>query len=184
MMSTKKKVLGILGSTKANSNNERLLRRVGKLIEENIEFSIFNQIAELPHFNPDLDNDAVAPLVTDFRNRITEADGVLICTPEYVFSIPGSLKNALEWTVSTVVFSDKPLGIITVSASGEKGHEQLQLIMRTLGANFNEDTLLLIGGIKGKVNEQGEITHTETLEKVNRFSKVFLQLVDSKPGLI
>lgn len=177
MMPAKKKVLGILGSTKANSNNERLLRKIGELMQEIIDLTIFNQIAELPHFNPDLDNEEVAPVVEDFRKQIAEADGVLICTPEYVFSIPGSLKNALEWTVSTVVFSDKPLGMITASASGEKGHEQLQLIMRTLGANFNEDTLLLISGIKGKINEQGEITHADTLQRIKDFANAFTRLL-------
>lgn len=177
-MLAKKKVLGILGSTKAQSSNERLLRKVGELLHESIDLAIFNRIAELPHFNPDLDNEEVAAVVTDFRRKVAEADGVLICTPEYVFSIPGSLKNALEWTVSTVVFSDKPLGIITASASGEKGHEQLQLIMRTLGANFNEDTLLLISGIKGKINEQGEITHADTLQRTKYFADAFLELLE------
>jgi NAD(P)H-dependent FMN reductase len=176
-MTPKKKVLGILGSTKAHSSNERLLKKIGEILQGYVDLIIFSQIAELPHFNPDLDNEEVAPLVADFRNQIAEADGVLICTPEYVFSIPGSLKNALEWTVSTVVFSGKPIGIITASASGDKGHELLQLIMRTLGAQFDEDTLLLISGIKGKINEQGEIIHKETLEKVNYFSKAFLQIL-------
>ncbi|MBA4850615.1 NADPH-dependent FMN reductase [Emticicia sp. BO119] len=176
-MVLKKKVLGILGSTKANSNNERLLKKIGELMQEHIDLTIFDKIAELPHFNPDLDNEEIAPLITDFRNQIAEADGVLICTPEYVFSIPGSLKNALEWTVSTVVFSDKPLGIITASASGEKGHEQLQLILRTLGADFNEETLLLISGIKGKINEQGELTLPETEQKVKRFAEAFIKLL-------
>lgn len=177
MMMSKKKVLGILGSTKANSNNERLLRKVGELMQDSIDLTIFNQIAEIPHFNPDFDNEQVAPIIADLRRQIAEADGVLICTPEYVFSVPGSLKNVLEWMVSTVVFSDKPLGIITASASGEKGHEQLQLVMRTLGADFNEDTLLLISGIKGKIDEQGEITHAETLQKTKHFVDAFLKLL-------
>ncbi|RYU97456.1 NADPH-dependent FMN reductase [Emticicia agri] len=173
----KKKVLGILGSTKAHSSNERLLKKIGEVMQEHIDLTIFNQIADQPHFNPDLDNAEVAPVVTDFRQQIAEADGVIICTPEYVFSIPGSLKNALEWTVSTVVFTDKPLGIITASASGEKGHEQLQLIMRTLGVDFTEDTLLLISGIKGKVNNEGEIVHAETLHQVKQFSEAFVAYI-------
>ena len=172
-MVTKKKVLGILGSTKAYSSNERLLKKIGALLQESIDLTIFNQIAELPHFNPDSDNEQVAPVIAGFRKQIAEADGVLICTPEYVFSIPGSLKNALEWTVSTVVFTDKPLGIITASASGEKGHEQLQLIMRTLGADFNEDTLLLISAVKGKINNEGEVVHEETMNNIRQFSEAF-----------
>ena len=180
-MSTKKKVLGILGSTKVQSSNERLLRRIGELMKDSVDLTIFNQIANLPHFSPDLDNhESVIPVVADFRQQIAEADGVLICTPEYVFSIPGSLKNALEWTVSTTVFADKPLGIITASASGEKGHEQLQLIIRTLGADFNEDTLLLISGIKGKIDTNGEIIDEETMRRMKQFSAAFLEQISSK----
>ena len=55
------------------------------------------------------------------------------------------------------MFSNKPTGVITVSASGEKGHEELKLIMQTVMAKFTPDTALLIRGIKGKVNEQGDI---------------------------
>lgn len=176
-MASKKKVLGILGSTKANSSNERLLRKIGELMHEDADLTIFNQLSELPHFNPDVDDSQLAPIVASFRQQIAAADGVLICTPEYVFSIPGSLKNALEWTVSTVVFTDKPLGIITAAASGEKGHEQLALIMQTLGADFNEDTSLMISGIKSKINEQGEIINAETLEQVKRFKGAFLSLL-------
>ena len=177
-MALKRKILGILGSTKANSSNERLLRKIGDLMQESIELTVFNQITEFPHFNPDINDTRVAPVIASFRQQIAEADGVLICTPEYVFSIPGSLKNALEWTVSTVVFTDKPLGIITAAASGEKGHDQLQLIMRTLGAYFNEDTSLVISSIKGKINDQGEITHAETLKRLEGFTEAFLKLLD------
>lgn len=176
-MIAKKRVLGILGSTKAHSSNERLLMKIGELMKQDVDLTIFNQIAELPHFNPDINESQLDPVIANFRQQITEADGVLICTPEYVFSIPGSLKNALEWMVSTVVFTDKPLGIITAAASGEKGHEQLQLIMRTLGADFNEDTSLVISGIKGKINEHGEITHNETLARIEHFTDAFLNLL-------
>ena len=71
-----------------------------------------------------------------FRKSIEEADAVLICTPEYVFSLPGILKNALEWTVSTTVFSDKPTALLTASSSGEKAHESLLLVMKTLGLSL------------------------------------------------
>jgi NAD(P)H-dependent FMN reductase len=53
-----------------------------------------------------------------FRKKIEDADGVLICTPEYVYSLPGSLKNAVEWMVSTTLFTDKPAALITAASSG------------------------------------------------------------------
>ena len=72
------------------------------------------------------------------------------------------LKNAIEWCVSTTVFSDKPVGIITASASGEKAHEELKLIMQTVQAIVHEETCLLIKGVKGKVGEEGEMIDAKT----------------------
>ncbi|WP_337042649.1 NADPH-dependent FMN reductase [Emticicia sp. 17c] len=180
-MAARKKVLGILGNIRTDSSNERLLRYIGAINAHAIDLHIFKQLADIPHFNPEHDNESVPAVVTDFRKLITDADGVIICTPEYVFSIPGSLKNALEWVVSTTVFTDKPLGLITASASGQKGHEQLQLIMQTLGGKFSHDTLLLISGIKGKIGADGAITDAETDLQIRQFSENFLKNMNEMP---
>jgi chromate reductase, NAD(P)H dehydrogenase (quinone) len=102
--------------------------------------------------------------VRDFRQKIEQADGVLISTPEYVFSIPGILKNALEWTVSTIVFNEKPTAVITAASSGNAAHESIQLILKTIGAYFDENTAVLIQSPKSKMNDNGEITDAKTLE--------------------
>jgi NAD(P)H-dependent FMN reductase len=112
-----------------------------------------------------------------FRKRIEESAGVIFCTPEYIFSIPSGLKNAIEWCVATVVFSDKPTGIIVASGLGDKGFDELKLIMKTVTAKFNDDTTLLISGIKGKVNQQGDITHEATKQQVSKFVESFASLV-------
>lgn len=178
-MGDKKKVLAISGSTRENSSNERLIRKIAELSSEAIELTLFASISELPHFNPDLDNaDALPASVLAFRQQIAAADGVLICTPEYVFTLPGSLKNALEWCVSTTLFSQKPTGLITASASGEKGHEALQLVMRTIEAKFNEGTSLLIKGIKAKIDMEGNIADAKTLEDVSAFTASFVKLLN------
>jgi hypothetical protein len=76
-----------------------------------------------------------------------------------------------------VVFTEKPLGIITASAHGQKGHEELMLIMRTVMAKFNEDTTLLIQGIKGKIEKDGEIVDQKTKEEVFRFVESMKRLI-------
>lgn len=83
------------------------------------------------------------------------------------------MKNAIEWCVSTTVFSQKPIGLITASASGIKGHEELQLLMRTVEAKFTAGATLLIQGIQGKFNDQDELTDNETIESLHRFIRVF-----------
>ncbi|MFG4001583.1 NADPH-dependent FMN reductase [Flavobacterium aquidurense] len=156
------KIFAITGSTRRNSSNYKILKYISENIKPKFEIEIFEDLADIPHFNPDLDTENPPKEVKAFRNKINEADGILICTPEYVFSLPGSLKNALEWCVSTTIFSDKKTGLITASASGEMGHEQLTLIMKTLEAEFQDETKLLIQGIRGKIDEEGKIINEET----------------------
>ena len=119
-MENKKKILAIIGSTRVNSSNLNLVKYLEVLSKDIFEITYFEGLITLPHFNPDLDHENPPQEVVAFRQQIADAHGVIICTPEYVFSLPGSLKNAIEWCVSTTVFSQKPVGLITASASGEK----------------------------------------------------------------
>lgn len=176
-MVKKKKILAIIGSTRANSSNLKIVEHIAALTKDYFDINVFDGISNLPHFNPDLDNDNPPRTVVELRELILSSDGLLICTPEYVFSIPGSLKNAIEWCVSTTVFSQKRIGLITASASGEKAHEELLLIMKTVESKFTNETALLISGIKGKFNAQGLLADLETLERLQTFSKAFNKLL-------
>ncbi|MBZ4042573.1 NADPH-dependent FMN reductase [Flavobacterium hibisci] len=167
------KIFAITGSTRKNSSNFKILKFISENINREFEVEIFEDLEELPHFNPDLDNESPPEKVISFRNKIAQADGILICTPEYVFSLPGSLKNALEWCVSTTVFANKKTGLITASASGEMGHQQLLLIMKTLEAKFENDDSLLIQGVRGKIDEEGKMINSQTLEAMQLFIKDF-----------
>jgi chromate reductase, NAD(P)H dehydrogenase (quinone) len=173
MTEQKKKILAISGSTRKNSSNFKILKFISENINKEFEVELFEELESIPHFNPDLDTEHPPEEVRAFRDKINNATGVLICTPEYVFSLPGSLKNALEWCVSTTVFSNKKVGLITASASGEKGHEQLGLIMKTIEAKFTDETQLLIQGIRGKLNAEGTITDEKTLHTILAFSTNF-----------
>jgi len=174
----KKNILAIIGSASKNSSNLKLVQRIAALTQDYFEIIIFDRLSSLPHFDPELSVGNTPQIISDFRQLIQESNGVIICTPEYVFSIPGSLKNAIEWCVATTVFSRKPVGLITASASGEKGHEELKLIMRTIEALFTEDTTLLIKGIKGKITESGNITDDKTNEQLVAFITAFKKLVE------
>ena len=130
-----KNIFVINGSASSYSSNQKLITLIVDLTQDTLNIKVFNDLKTLPHFDPELSIDNTPEEILKFRKEIEIADGVLICTPEYVFSIPSGLKNMIEWCVSTTVFSGKPLGIITASAHGEKGHVELQLIMETLMAN-------------------------------------------------
>ncbi len=163
----------IIGSASKNSSNERLIDNFAQLTSEIFNLTVCNDLKNLPHFDPELSVNTPPKTVIEFRDNIQNADGVIICTPEYIFSIPSGLKNAIEWCVSTTVFSDKPTGLITASASGQKGHEELLLIMKTVGASFTKETTLLIQGVKGKIDEQGQITSEQTEIDLKKFIEEF-----------
>ena len=178
-MADKKNIFVINGSASKNSSNEKLIDNFANLTKDYFNLTVFNHLKTLPHFDPELSIDNTPKIIVEFRAAIKNADGILICTPEYIFSIPGGLKNAIEWCVSTAVFSDKPIGLITASASGQKGHEELQLIMKTLMTKFSDETTLLIQGVKGKINEQGEITDSKTLEDLTDFIDAYKAQIEN-----
>lgn len=172
-----KKIFVINGSASDNSSNQKLIDNFAYLTKEFFNLTVFNDLKTLPHFNPELSVANTPKIISDFRNNIEMADGVLICTPEYIFSIPSGLKNAIEWCVSTTLFADKPTGIITASANGEKGHEELQLLANTIMAKFTPETTLLIKGIKGKINESGNIIDDKTKDDLKKFIDAFKKLL-------
>ena len=174
MMNVNYKILCLSGSIRKNSLNEKVLFTIRNQ-QPGLRYDFFD-LSSLPYFNPDLEGEQTPPPVLAFLKAIEKTDAVLICTPEYVFSLPGLLKNALEWTVSSIVFSDKPLAFVIASSAGEKAFETLDLIMSTLGAKTSEETKLLIRSPKSKLNEQGEFD-SQTLAQLHNLMKALNILV-------
>jgi NAD(P)H-dependent FMN reductase len=146
-MPGKKNVFVIIGSASNNSANQKLIEHIAHAFDQDFNWTIYDDLKLLPHFDPELSINNPPQIIAAFRDAIEKADGILICTPEYVFSVPSGLKNAIEWCVSTTVFSDKPVGLITASADGRKTHQELQLIMKTIMAIRSEETTLLNQGV-------------------------------------
>src|SRR5258708_18748498 len=95
-----KNIFAISGSLRLGSSNHAILNALGKMMPSNINYTIYNGLSEIPAFDPDLDNDNPPAAVSTFRKQLAEADGIIICTPEYAYGVPGALKNALDWTDS------------------------------------------------------------------------------------
>ncbi len=178
-MTKRKNIFVIIGSASRNSANQKLIDVFAALTIDDFKLTIYNDLKSLPHFDPELSIEKTPKIVVEFREAIDNADGIIICTPEYIFSLPSGLKNAIEWCVSTTVFSDKPMGLITASASGQKGHEELQLIMKTVMTIFTDETTLLIQGVKGKITEKGEIIDAKILQDLGKFISSFKTLVEN-----
>ncbi|WAC14286.1 NADPH-dependent FMN reductase [Dyadobacter pollutisoli] len=156
-------ILGISGSLRPDSTNTVILRAFEAFLPANTNFKIFHGLDEIPHFSPGLDDTAA---VTAFKTAIQQADGVIICTPEYAFGVPGTLKNALDWTVASGDLNDKPVSAVSASplnTGGEKALASLLLTLTALGTRKNDDSSLSIPNIKHKIDANQQVSDQETL---------------------
>ena len=174
-MGKRKKIMAISGSARKNSANLRLIKAIDELTREKFDTTVFEGLTDLPHFNPDLDNDNPPEPVNSFRELLKSSDGILICTPEYAMGVPGTLKNALDWTVSSGEFSGKPVALITASTSGLKAHESLLDTLQVIDARINEETQYLISFIQVKLNSENKITDEQTMSDIQRLIGAFAE---------
>lgn len=169
-----KNVLALIGSLSAKSSNKTIVEHIGHLTAGKLDIEIYDGIRDLPQFNPDLEKEAPPPIVAEFRRLVREVDAVLISTPEYIFGVPGALKNALDWTVSTADFREKPVALIVASLSGEKAFESLSLTLQTIEAIIADGSSLLISHIKAKISPDGKINHEQTLTGIKALTDSFI----------
>jgi len=175
MKEKKIKILAVPGSLRSNSSSHRVISVIANMIPDNIDFIIYSDLGNLPHFNDEENYD----IVHEWRRLIKGADGVLICTPEYAFGVPGSLKNALDWTVSSGEFYNKPVALITASSAGDKAHASLLQTLTALTAKVTEEVTLLIPFIRSKFNEKGEMIDPSTLSEIKRVINGLIHLAES-----
>ncbi|MEU9079711.1 NAD(P)H-dependent oxidoreductase [Kitasatospora sp. NPDC048538] len=128
-MSNERHVLLLSGSLRAGSTNETVLRTAAAVAAATagVRATYFEGLAALPHFNPDHDTDPLPGPVADLRAAVAAADALLICTPEYAGTLPGSFKNLLDWTVGGTEISDKPSAWINAAGPGRGGGAEATL---------------------------------------------------------
>jgi chromate reductase len=134
------RILGISGSLRRDSHNTALLRAAAELLPDDVEFEIWDGLKTVPPYDQD-DDTAEAPAeVAELRSRFVGADAVLIATPEYNASIPGQLKNALDWVSRPVITNplrNKPAAVVGAS-TGAFGavwaQAELRKVLSTIGA--------------------------------------------------
>ena len=138
-------ILLISGSTRKDSGNTAALRTVRALAPGGVDARLYHGLAALPAFDPDLDvpgpaspgtDRGLAAAVSDLRAQIAAAAAVLFCTPEYAGTLPGSLKNLLDWTVGGGEMDGKPAGWINVAdgGRGRGAEEHLAMVLGYVGA--------------------------------------------------
>ncbi len=165
-MESNKVIVALSGSIRDNSSTQKSLKSLGSYMPNEFDYIIYDGLQKLPYFNPELDEETPPEEVQSFRLLLDKADGVVICTPEYIKGVPGVLKNALEWLVSSANLYTKPVAIITSSGGGENAHQALQLNLNMLNADVSEGRTLLISGANSKLSESGEFANHEVVKSL------------------
>jgi chromate reductase, NAD(P)H dehydrogenase (quinone) len=140
-------LLAISGSLRAGSSNTALLEAAQLLAPPDVDLRMYDGLAHLPAFNPDLDTigaERLPRVVAELRAAVGRADGILISSPEYAHGIPGSLKNALDWLVGSVEFPGKPVALLTPSSRSTHAQAQLVEVLTTMNARLIREASLTV----------------------------------------
>ena len=151
-------ILAISGSLRTASSNTILLNAAAALAPEDVEVIVYRELASLPHFNPDLDNDAVPSAVTDFRSRVCKSSGVVISSPEYAHGVPGVLKNALDWLVRSGELYEKPVALFSASPRATFAETSLKETLKVMSARLVSDASITVPLLGKNLDESGVIS--------------------------
>jgi NAD(P)H-dependent FMN reductase len=128
------KILAISGSLQARSSNTALVRLAQRAANDQVSVDVFDALDSLPYFNPDLDIEPPPTAVANLRAQVAAADAILIASPEYAHEMPGVLKNALEWLVSSGELYAKPVAVLCAAPGPQRGTYAREALERTLTA--------------------------------------------------
>jgi chromate reductase len=171
-MSKPIRILGIAGSLRRESYNRAALRAATQLLPEGATIEIF-ELDGIPGFNQDDEQDPPTKVV-ELKRRIREADAILIVTPEYNYSVPGVLKNAIDWAsrpYGDSAWNGKPAAIMGASV-GTFGTARAQYHLRQIFVFLNMYTLnqpeVMIGNASERFDAEGNLTHDVTREFIRQ----------------
>ena len=166
------RILAISGSLRRDSQNTLLLRAVAEVMPVGVELELYDGLKDVPPYDSDDDVEPAPPAVAALRRAVAEADAVLIATPEYNSSIPGTLKNALDWAsrpLATNAFRSKPVAVIGSSAGlfgAVWAQAELRKVLAAMGARV-VDTEVSVGHASEKFDADGRLVDEEIRDQLS-----------------
>lgn len=165
------KIIAISGSLRKDSYNTLILKEIEKLIKDKVEYKILD-ISNFPLFNEDIENDKF-PEIDKLKKEISEADLVIISTPEYNYSVSGVLKNALDWFSrgDNPVFSNKRVAIMSASLSrfgGVRAQAHLRQILLCMKAEVISQPEIFISSAHELFNNN-ILNNERTIESLKKY---------------
>ena len=154
----------VSGSTRSGSTNSAALRTIAELARDPVETRLYQGLADLPAFNPDADEAAAGPHVASLRAVLAGADAVLFCTPEYAGTVPGSLKNLIDWTVGSGELYRKPAAWLNVAAPGRGSGADatLRTVLGYVDADIIETACVRVPVGRDEVDAAGLVVSDQT----------------------
>jgi NAD(P)H-dependent FMN reductase len=128
------RLLAVCGSLQSQSKNLMLLAAAARYVPPGVEYVLFDGLADLPHFNPDIEAASTPDSVLRWRQALANSDAVLIASPEYGFSLPGVVKNAIDWVIGSGELEGKIVAVTAAVPGPERGRRGLQALCDTLSA--------------------------------------------------
>jgi NAD(P)H-dependent FMN reductase len=175
--------LALCGSLRRVSSNLSLLRAALLVAPPGVDLRIAEPLDRLPHFNPDLD-DPPPEAVARWREEIAAADAVIVCSPEYAFSLPGVLKNALDWLVPSGELYEKPLAVITAAPNQRTPAKAQRHLLETLSAQqvrLVEEASVTVVFPRDGFDARGALTAPEAAARLRAALEALASAVRSGP---
>jgi chromate reductase, NAD(P)H dehydrogenase (quinone) len=170
-------ILAISGSLRAKSSNTAILQAASILAAPDIEITLYSRLANLPHFNPDLDRKPLPNEVISLRQQIKSSDGIIISSPEYAHGVPGSLKNVLDWLVSSIEFPGKPVALINTNPRATIALSSLTEILLTMSAQIIEPANLTLNLAGRGLDAEEIVADDELSESLNQAIAIFVDAI-------
>jgi chromate reductase len=181
------RILAISGSLRRGSHNTSLLRAAGESLPPGDELVLWGGLAAVPPYDQDADTEPAPAAVAALRDAVAAADAVLFATPEYNSSVPGALKNALDWAsrpLATNVFRNKPVAVIG-SSTGMFGavwaQAELRKVLAAMGARVAE-VEVAVGRANEKFDADGRLVDDEVREQLG--DALFALCLEIEPALV
>jgi len=168
-------ILGFAGSLRKGSYNKALLRTASELMPKDAELEIFD-LDGIPLFNQDLE-DRMPQKVKEFKAKIRAADALLIVTPEYNYSVPGVLKNAIDWASRPFddnSFEGKPVAVMSASPGmlgGARAQYHLRQVLVSLNMHAVNRPEVIVASVDEKIDGKGNLTDETTRKKIRQLLK-------------
>jgi chromate reductase len=179
-------VLAISGSIRRASHNTALLRAAQRNAPPGLSIDLYTGLADLPPYNQDHDGDHPPETVVDLRAAIAAADGLLIASPEYNHSVPGVLKNALDWASRPnpgSCLEDKPIAVMGASPGNfgtARGQSALRQVLGATRSHVLVQPELLVFGSHRRFDEAGNLTDATTLALLDDLLVQFRDEISSR----